>query len=342
MAKDYGAAVSVKGYDVKTCDDRFLVYSSAFQNLKIFNVYSVSAMKPDNDYNDFSVNSSTNVCTTGTNLLRNGDPVQVWSDGTLPSPLQENTTYYVISKSGNTFKLSTTVGGSEIDITNTGSLTHYYQTVNNKITITHNLGYLAPFIIVYNGSTTAGTTKSFVNSPKEIPGYYDLVDEYIHAEQYTDRLEITVGIFLDDEGGAVGGDTMYFTVYQFLDDFSTIAAKAINSGTTSGASSNDYGIRISKAGYDVITCDDINCVLSSSFFSQIIHMKGVDASATDPVVITHDLGYIPTYLIFVKDASSDSFIRLFSQVKTSTTQLILDNPYGYEEFYYIIFKQKNN
>jgi len=83
--RDFGAAVSQKGYDVKTCADRFLVYSSAFSNLKINNVYSVSTTIP-----------------TAGNI--------------------------------------------------------------NTITITHNLGYFAPVIVIYNGSTTRGITNSFFMS----------------------------------------------------------------------------------------------------------------------------------------------------------------------------------
>jgi hypothetical protein len=337
----YGAAVSQKGYDVKTCDDRFLVYSSAFQTLKVFSVSSVSAMKPDNDYNSFSVNASTNVFTTVDNILRNGDPVQVWSDGTLPSPLQESTTYYVISKSGNTYKLSTTSGGSEIDITNTGSSTHYYETVDNIITINHNLGYLAPFIVIYNGSTTIGQTKSYMSSPSVLPTYLDVVNEYLHVEQSINDLKITVGRFFDDEGGAVAGDTMYYTVYQFLNDFTSITGTNINTGIDSGTSSTDYGIRISKLGYDVKTCDDINCVLSSSFYNQIIHSCGLDTSGDTTINISHNLGYIPSYLVFVKEASGSSYIRMFTQTQATTTNLTISNPSEYYGFYYIIFKQKN-
>lgn len=338
---DYGASVSQKGYDVKTCDDRFLVYSSAFQNLKIFSVSSVSAMKPDNDYNTFTVNASTNVFTTVGNLLRNGDPVQVWSDGTLPSPLSDTATYYVINKSGNTYKLSTSLGGSEIDITNTGTSTHYYQTVDNIITINHNLGYLAPFVVLYNGSTTVGQTNSYMATPSVLPTYLDVVDEYLHVEQSTTNLKITVSRFFDDEGGALAGDTMYFTVYQFLNDFSTITGTNINTGTTSGSSSTDYGIRISKDGYDVKTCDDINCVLSSSFYNETIHACGIDTSASTTINISHNLGYIPSYMVFCKQTSGSSYIRLFTQTQATTTNITISNPSAYYGFYYIIFKQKN-
>jgi hypothetical protein len=211
----------------------------------------------------------------------------------------------------------------------------------NKITITHNLGYLSPFIVVYNGSSSIGTTKSYVSGPSICPAYFDVVDQYLTVRQYTDKLEIYIYNGFDIAGGTAEDDTVYFTVYVFLNDFTAISGTNINTGTTSGSSSTDYGIRISKPGYDVKTTDDINCVLSSSFFNQIIHQVGIDTSGYDTINISHNLGYIPSYLCFTKESSSDTYIRLFTITKTTTTKLVIDNVYSYDEFYYIIFKQKN-
>ena len=89
---NHGIAVSKDGYDVKTCADRFLCFSSAFHNLKVFARYSVSAVKP--------------------------------------------------------------VSG------------------NNHITIEHNLGFYAPFIVISNGTDgSLGTANSAQNSMIEVDGY---------------------------------------------------------------------------------------------------------------------------------------------------------------------------
>lgn len=54
--------------------------------------------------------------------LTNGDSVCFWSNGgTVPSGLTEGTRYYVISVSGNTFSVSTSVGGAAVNITADGS-----------------------------------------------------------------------------------------------------------------------------------------------------------------------------------------------------------------------------
>jgi hypothetical protein len=212
----------------------------------------------------------------------------------------------------------------------------------NVITLTHNLGYLAPFIIIYNGSTTIGTANSYVNSPSNLPYFFDVVDSYLTTAQYTDRLEISIPYAFDSEGGTAGGATVYFTIYQFVNDFTTVAGENIGSGTTAGLGSEDYGIRISKDGFDAKTCNDIDCILSSSFFNQIIHQVGVDTSGSATINISHNLGYIPSYLCFVKESSGNSHIRLFTGTKSTTTDIVIDNYYSYYAFYYIIFKQKND
>lgn len=55
----------------------------------------------------------------------NTDRVYVTTSDTLPAPLDTTTTYYVVSASGLTCKLSLTSGGAAIDITTTGTGTHY-------------------------------------------------------------------------------------------------------------------------------------------------------------------------------------------------------------------------
>jgi hypothetical protein len=58
------------------------------------------------------------------NTLANNDRVRFTSTGTLPAPLSAATRYYVVQKSGNSFKVSLSSGGAEVDITDTGTGTH--------------------------------------------------------------------------------------------------------------------------------------------------------------------------------------------------------------------------
>jgi len=246
---DFGAAVSQKGYDVKTCADRFLVYSSAFQTLKFIPAITAQTTKPS-------------------------------------------------SGSG----------------------------ITNVVTITHNLGYFVPYIVVYNGNTTDGVGMSYFFTDSDIP---------LRTRCYTDRIEIDVDESFDFS--AADGATVYFTVYVCLDDFRTIAENNINTSTSIGATSNDYGFRISKDGFDVKTCADIDCVISSSFLNKIIHKKGISTAAS----ISHNLGYIPEYLAYDNLAGGASYINFtdpaFSGITTSALTLISGS-----NNYYIILKNRVN
>ena len=252
---DYGAAVSQKGYDVKTCADRFLVYSSKFQTLKIFNTYAVSTTVP--------------------------------SSGT------------------------------------------------NTITINHNLGFFAPFLIIYNGSSTIGTTNSYFFTDR-VGRPIDNGSTICYANNTINTLTINVGVDFD---GADIGATVYFTVYLFLNDFSTISHSEINTGTSSGASSTDYGIRVSKDGYDVKTCNDIDCVFSSSFFNQIIDQQKIyTASGGSPENFAIDTqGFLPSFLSYIQ-TSGQSYIY-FAPFWVYEDKLERNLSSG-DKVYYIIFKQQ--
>lgn len=72
----------------------------------------------------YTVNATSNILTVpGGQRFEDDTAILVYSEpnGTLPNPLAINTTYYVISSTGTSFKLSATVGGAEIDITDIGT-----------------------------------------------------------------------------------------------------------------------------------------------------------------------------------------------------------------------------
>lgn len=76
----------------------------------------------------FTANASTDVITASAHGLSNGNRLLLDSTTTLPAGLSKNTVYYVISVTTNTFKVSTTAGGSAVDITDTGTGTHSFYT----------------------------------------------------------------------------------------------------------------------------------------------------------------------------------------------------------------------
>lgn len=76
----------------------------------------------------FTADAGTNFITNtnGQHNLSNGQIIALSTSGTLPAPLAKNTYYYIINRTGNTFQISTSSGGSPVDITNNGSGSHYY------------------------------------------------------------------------------------------------------------------------------------------------------------------------------------------------------------------------
>lgn len=328
---DYGTAVSQKGYDVKTCADRFLVYSSAFQMLKVFSASSISGTMPKDTNATFTANASTDILTSAGHGLDNGDLLNFTTTGTLPGGLNdsEDDLYYVVNKSTNTFKVSKTHGGSAINITSTGSGTHDWWSDISKTDIYHNLGYYSPFFVVYNGNSVAGTTTSYFMSESD-------ETSTLNVRQFTDHLEVRYDSSFDSLSS---GNTVYFTVYIFLNDFTTVSQQNINSNTSSGASSSNYGFRISKSGFDVKTCDDIDCVLSSSFYTQIVHRAGIDTSGNVTVTVSHNLGYLPMVFIWRRYTSDDYMVYSYgTQLTTTNVQVVTG---GSTNVYYIIFKNKN-
>lgn len=258
MSKDYGAAVSQRGYDVKSCADRFLLYSSAFQNLKIHSITKVT--------------------------------------GTLP------------------------------------------------IRITHNLGYKCPFEVI------AHDAPQWAYYPwTRIPFSDGFFYNSVNAKGYDNYIDIVNGEYDPEVSNS-------YTVIIYLDNFETVAEKDVNSGTSLGSYSEDYGFRVSKDGYDVKTCTDLQCAFTSKqAFTEIVHKKGINTERSGQVNISHNQGTPLKFLAFQKK-TTDSFIT--PMVRRGRTTLSLDGAYidssnlwcgidlgdgtfatGYD-FYYIMFKNR--
>jgi len=75
----------------------------------------------------FTANATTDIITSNSHGLNNGDLVQLTnSGGALPAGLTTATNYYVLSSTTNTFQLSTTIDGSAVNITDAGTGTHSF------------------------------------------------------------------------------------------------------------------------------------------------------------------------------------------------------------------------
>lgn len=82
------------------------------------------------DLKKFTVNPTTDVCTSASHGFTNGDLLRLRSSGTLPAPLAIVTNYYVISATNDTYKLSLSPGGSAINITDVGTGVHYVEVID--------------------------------------------------------------------------------------------------------------------------------------------------------------------------------------------------------------------
>lgn len=79
-----------------------------------------------NTFIPYTVVPSTNVFTvTGGTYFEDDTQVYVSTEDTPPSPLVAGDPYFIINSTGQTFKLSLTQGGAEINITDTGTGRQY-------------------------------------------------------------------------------------------------------------------------------------------------------------------------------------------------------------------------
>ena len=75
--------------------------------------------------------ATTDIVTAVKHSLKDGNEVILPTDGTLPAGLSTLTRYFVRDANEDTFKLTTTEGGTAIDVTDTGSGTHAFAKVGH-------------------------------------------------------------------------------------------------------------------------------------------------------------------------------------------------------------------
>lgn len=64
----------------------------------------------------------------------------------------------------------------------------------------------------------------------------------------------------------------------------------------------DYGIKISKPGFDVLTADDKDLILKSSINILKVSAQGTGTVASGAVfTFNHGLGYLPNYFILAEN-----------------------------------------
>ena len=95
----------------------------------------------------FTADPVTDVITrTGVHQLSTNDLVRVTTSGTLPAPLAINTDYYAAVLTATTFKLSLTPGGTPVNITTAGTLSHSVTSASKRLKNDLDLRLFAPGI----------------------------------------------------------------------------------------------------------------------------------------------------------------------------------------------------
>jgi len=95
----------------------------------------------------------------------------------------------------------------------------------------------------------------------------------------------------------------------------------------------NYGIKISKAGYDVKTASDINLIMSSKFNMLKTKMAGTFSEAG---TLAHGLGYVPIFFIFAKGQTMER-ISITGNGGADSTNITFENPTT--KRYYVFYQQ---
>lgn len=127
---------------------------------------------------DFTA-AASNTITSAAHGLADGQKVKLSTTDTLPAGLSTDTRYYVIEKTTNTFELSLDPGGDAIDITDTGTGTHTWETEEDWYDLKYWLEADRPDNIY--GQDSASPSKYFQQGRKLI---FDVPIDTAKADKY--------------------------------------------------------------------------------------------------------------------------------------------------------------
>lgn len=186
--------------------------------------------------------ATTDILTSILHGLTDGDIIFFSTTNTLPTGLTVNTPYYVRDATGNTFKVALTSGGVAVDITSTGTGTHYFHTEFRTPDLQSRfpLGYSA------SAPTKVFTFASRASNVITITG----ADNHAHNELQTGQ-----AVLYTAASGAMTGlthNTTYYVIRVSATTFSLATSVAnANAGTAIALSSDGTGAQTFTATYTV-------------------------------------------------------------------------------------------
>jgi len=108
----------------------------------------------------------------------------------------------------------------------------------------------------------------------------------------------------------------------------------------------NYGIKVSKAGFDVFTATGNQLIFKSD--SQLIKVAffGTIALTALWTTVAHNLGYIPQFLVFINDSSDSktylgaaSYYAGVARATTANIYIKRKNAANDTAYYYIFYEQ---
>lgn len=178
---------------------------------------------------------------------------------------------------------------------------------NGSATVAHSLGYAPAFFVFRNGTAHWATldASSYANSWFPVGGVnYWAGTDHEHIYAYGDDTNVGVSI-----NGGTPSTTYNFRVYILVDN-----SKVFSSAGVYGLN-KDWGFKVSKPGYSVLTAEEYNMVYSSKYKTlQYYDVNKVSDTLNLPIMFSsivdtdveegtyvdwqHGLGYAPFFLAY--------------------------------------------
>lgn len=151
----------------------------------------------------FTVANATDIFTSAAHGLSNGDIINVAnSGGALPTGLSASTNYFIITATTNTFQVSTTVGGSAVDMSDDGSGTNTWYLLDRPAVI--DVSSYSTAIISVSSADSVDLVLKFAGAIS------DTAPDFFLAQSTTNRYD-----FLDlidrEDLASIDGDTGFDT-----------------------------------------------------------------------------------------------------------------------------------
>lgn len=161
----------------------------------------------------FTVTVASNLITSNTHALKNGDSIVLTTSTTLPAGLVLATIYSVISVTTNTFQVALTNNGSPVNITDTGTGTHTWtmHDIGNSILVQDYRNCVLTFDT--DGGGDAALTVKFQGSISESAPDFSAARSASNQWDYFEVIDLEDGTAIDGDTGiavAAADDNRHF------------------------------------------------------------------------------------------------------------------------------------